>query len=230
MSCVHALAHLRRCAAAALPSRMLCLRRKAAVQSAGRRAAVVLQEDLNTKTVIKDAEKKLKKSLASVTEQLSTIRVGRATSDMLDRVQVEYYGAPTPLNQLASVTTPSASQLVVDAYDKSCLGDIERALMESDLGMTPNNDGNVIRLNVPSLTAERRKELAKTASKIGEEGKVALRNVRRDAIDKIKKMQKDGLSEDESRDAQDELQKSLKKYESEIDSSVSQREKEIMTI
>jgi len=129
----------------------------------------------------------MKKSLSSVQEQLATLRVGRATPDMLDRVLVDYYDTPTPLKQLASVTCPTATQLVVDVYDKSALGDVEKGLMASDIGMTPSNDGSVIRLNVPQLTKDRRVELAKTAKGIGEGGKTALRNVRRDAIDKIKK-------------------------------------------
>lgn len=205
-----------------LPVHLSCRRRL-------RHAHVVAQE-LDSGVLVKDASAKFKKSVANVVEQLSTLRVGRATTDMLDRVQVEYYGAPTPLNQLASISTPTATQLVVDVYDKSCIGDVERALLQSDLGMTPSNDGSVIRLNVPQLTAERRKELAKTASSIGEDGKVALRNVRRDAVDKIKKMQKDGLSQDESRISQDDIQKALKKAETEVDNAVEKRAKEIKTI
>jgi len=195
------------------------------------RACVVLEDETpDVGPMLKDANSRMKKSVSNVAEQLSTLRVGRATSDMLDRVQVEYYGCPTPLNQLASVSTPSASQLVVDVYDKSCLGDVERALFESDLGMTPSNDGSVIRLNVPVMTAERRKELAKTAKTLGEDGKVALRNIRRDVVDKIKKAQKKGLSEDQSKDGQDELDKILKKFEKEIGDAVQLREKEITTV
>jgi len=180
--------------------------------------------------VVKDAEVKMKKSVGSVQEQLSTLRVGRATPSLLNRVMVEYYGAPTPLNQLAGITAPSASQLVVDPYDKSAIDDVEKALQMSDLGMTPSNDGTVIRLNVPQLTAERRKELAKTAKGLGDDGKVAIRNIRRDAIDKIKKMEKDGLSKDECRDQQDIVQKKVKQYESEVDTLVTAREKEILTV
>jgi ribosome recycling factor len=181
------------------------------------------------KEIVKEAEAKMKKSLASVQDSLATLRVGRASPTLLDRVQVEYYGAPTPLNQLASVTAPTASQLVVDVFDKSCIGDVEKALFESDLGMTPNNDGKVIRLNVPQLTTERRKELTKTAKSLGEDGKVALRNIRKGAIDKLKKMKK-GLGEDVTKDFEDEVQKAIKKYEGEVGDSVSQRESEIMTV
>ena len=180
--------------------------------------------------VMESMEDRMKKSVASVTEQLATLRVGRATPDMLARVEVDYYGAMTPLNQLASVSAPTPQQLVVDVYDKDGLGDVERAIIESDVGMTPQNDGKLIRLNVPMLTEERRKELAKTASALGEEGKVAIRNVRRDAIDKIKKLEKRGVSEDTSADNQDEVQKALKKAEGEVEAAVAAREKEITTI
>jgi len=181
------------------------------------------------KDVVKEAESKMKKSVGSVQDSLATLRVGRASPTLLDRVQVEYYGAPTPLNQLASVTAPTASQLVVDVFDKSCLGDVEKALFQSDIGMTPNNDGKVIRLNVPQLTTERRKELTKTAKSLGEDGKVALRNVRKGAIDKIKKMKK-GLGEDVAKDFEEEVQSLIKKYEGEVVELVSQREAEIMTV
>lgn len=194
------------------------------------RAAVHLAEDVpDPDAVIKDASAKFKKTLASTQEQLSTLRVGRASPSLLDRVEVEYYGAPTPLNQLASVSAPTASQLVVDPFDKSALGDVEKALFESDLGMTPNNDGKVIRLNVPALTEDRRKELAKTAKSLGEDGKVAIRNIRKTALDKIKKMKKE-IGEDVVKDKEDAVQKSVKKYEDEIESAVSAREKEIMTV
>jgi len=208
------------------------LRARVAVAASRRRHADVLLADdaePDPGAVIKEAESKMKKSVASVQESLATLRVGRANPSLLDRVQVDYYGAPTPLNQLASVTAPSASQLVVDVYDKSAMGDVERALMESDLGMTPNNDGQVIRLNVPALTEERRKELAKTAKTLGEEGKVAIRNIRKGAIDKIKKMKK-AVGEDVAKDKEEEVQKVVKKYESEVIDNVAQREKEIMTV
>jgi len=166
---------------------------------------------------VMDAEEKMQKSISNMREQLSTLRVGRASPSLLDRVMVDYYETPTPLNQLASVSAPTPTQLVVDVYDKSGMGDVEKALMNSDLGMMPSNDGKLIRLNVPQLTAERRKELAKTAKSLGEEGKVAIRNVRKSALDKIKKLTKDGLGEDEGKDRQDEIQVAVKKCEGEID-------------
>merc|ERR1712106_863578 len=149
-----------------------------------------------------------------------TLRVGRASPSMLDRVEVDYYDVPTWVNQLGSITVSGSNQLVISVYDTSCLGDVEKALSLSDLGMTPNSDGKVIRLNVPQLTEERRKELAKTA----------IRNIRRDAIDKVKKMEKDGMGEDESKNLQIDIQEVLKKAEAEADKVVKQREEDIMTI
>ena len=186
-------------------------------------------EKPNPDKAIKDAVKKMKKSVASTQDSLSTLRVGRASPSLLDRVQVEYYGAPTPLNQVAMVTAPTASQLVVEPFDPTALGDIEKALFESDIGMTPNNDGKKIRLNVPQLTEDRRKELAKTAKSLGEDGKKAIRNIRKTALDKIKKM-KSAIGEDVVKDKEDDLQKKVKEYEDEILTNVAAREKEIMTV
>jgi len=211
------------CGPAALPLSTVCSRPRALVKLAADDAEPDPDE------VITEATRKMKKSVASLQDSLSTLRVGRANPSLLDRVQVDYYGAPTPLNTLASITAPSASQLVIDVYDKAAIGDVEKALFESDLGMTPNNDGKVIRLNVPALTEERRKELAKTAKSLGEEGKVAIRNIRKGAIDKIKKMKKE-IGEDIAKDSEDEVQKVVKKYEGEMDGLISQREKEIMTV
>jgi len=179
--------------------------------------------------VLKEASEKMKKSVASVQENLSTLRIGRASPNLLDRVNINYYDTETPLNQLASITAPTASQLVVDPYDKSALGDIEKALFESDIGMTPNSDGKVIRLNVPQLTTERRAELAKTAKTLGEDGKVAIRNIRKGSMDKIKKMKK-AIGEDAVKDAEESLQKAVKKFEGEVGNAVEQRETEIMTL
>ena len=178
--------------------------------------------------LVKESVGKMKKSVASVSEALSTLRVGRANPSLLDRVEVNYYDTLTPLNQLASITAPTASQLVVDVYDKDAIGDVEKALFESDIGMTPSNDGKVIRLNVPQLTTERRAELAKTAKGLGEDGKVSIRNVRKSALAAVKKMKKDGLGEDQIKDKEDEVQKAVKKFEAEIVDLVSAREAEIM--
>jgi len=181
------------------------------------------------KEVVSTAEDQLKKSVASVQEQLANIRVGKASPNMLDRVMVNYYDAETPLNQLAMVTVPSAQQLVVDPFDKGCIKDIEKALLSSDLGLTPNNDGKIIRLNIPQLTGERRKELSKLAKSRGEEGKTSIRNVRKTAMDKLKKMRKQ-LGEDNVRDFEDEVQKLVKKYEADIEKFVGDREKDILSV
>ena len=205
-------------AAAAAPPRAAL----AAVNIQTRHPSVRMEdEEPDPKVVIKDMEGKMKKSAASVQESLSSLRVGRASPSLLDRVTVNYYDTPTPLNQLASVTAATATQLVVDVYDKSALGDVERAILESDVGMTPNNDGSVIRLNVPQMTEERRKELAKTAKSLGEDGKVALRNIRKSALKDIKNAIKD---------AEDAVTKSTKKFEGEVDKLVADREKEILTV
>jgi len=181
--------------------------------------------------ITKDCESKMKKSLESVQSNLDTLRAGRASTNLLDRVMVDYYGAETPLNQLAGISVSGGQALIVDPYDKSTLGDIERALMESDLGMTPNNNGETIRLNIPALTEERRKELTKTAKSLGEDGKTALRNVRRDAVDKVKKLAKKGeISEDQGKDGEDAVQKMTDKYVKEIDSVIKKKEADIMKV
>ena len=195
-----------------------------------RHAAVRLSdEEPDPDAVVDEAEVKMKDTISFVQEQLATLRVGRASPSLLDRVMVDYYETPTPLNQLASVTAPTASQLVVDVYDKSAIGDVEKALFESDIGMTPSSDGKIIRLNVPALTEDRRKELAKTAKSLGEDGKVALRNIRKGALDKIKKMKK-AIGEDLVKDYEDGVQKAVKKYEDEVGGLVASREKDILTV
>jgi ribosome recycling factor len=176
-------------------------------------------------------KERMHKSVDAVKTNLMTVRTGRANASILDRIQVDYYGAPTPLNQLAGVSVASAQQLIVTPYDKSVAGDIEKAIMESDLGVTPTNDGSAIRINIPSLTEDRRKELLKTCKSIGEDGKVAVRNVRRDGVDAIKKMEKAGdVGEDEMKDGIDAVQKLTDQYVKEIDGIVSKKEKEVMTV
>ena len=178
-----------------------------------------------------DMEDRMSKSLDSLQKNLSTISTGRANPSMLDRVQVEYYGAPTPLNQLASISIPSSSQLQIEPYDKSSLKDVEKALILSDLGMTPSNDGSVIRLNIPALTEERRKELLKQCKAIGEEGKVAIRNVRRDGVDKVKKLEKDAtISKDQSKDGQDMVQKLTDGYIKKVDEVVAKKEADVSKV
>ncbi|WP_422657264.1 ribosome recycling factor [Paenibacillus sp. EC2-1] len=181
-------------------------------------------------TVKKNAEERMEKAILSLKRDLATLRAGRASSSLLDRIQVEYYGAPTPVNQLANITTPDSRTLMIQPWDKSSLGDIEKAIMKSDLGLTPANDGNQIRLSIPALTEERRTDLVKMTKKFGEEAKVAIRNIRRDANDDIKKLEKTDISEDESRRHQEDIQKATDKYTAEVDKVLVAKEKEIMEV
>lgn len=176
------------------------------------------------------AETRMDKAIQNLKKDLSTLRAGRATPSLLDRVQVEYYGAPTALNQLANINTPDTRTLLIQPWDKSSLSEIERAIMKSDLGLTPSNDGTTIRLSIPALTEERRVDLVKTTKKYGEEAKVAIRNIRRDANDDIKKMEKNEISEDESRRHQDDIQKTTDKFIAEVDKVLAAKEKEIMEV
>lgn len=180
--------------------------------------------------VKKDAEERMEKAISSLKRELTTLRAGKANPALLDRVQVEYYGAMTPLNQLANVNTPDSRTLLIQPWDKSSLGEIEKAIMKSDLGLTPSNDGSAIRINIPMLTEERRADLVKTSKKFGEEAKVAIRNIRRDANDDIKKMEKTDISEDESRRHQEDIQKSTDKFIAEVDKVLVVKEKEIMEV
>ncbi len=178
-----------------------------------------------------DVEERFGKCLDSLKKNLQTIRTGRANPAILDLVQVSYYGAPTPLNQMASISVPNSQQLQIDPFDKSVSGDIEKAIIESGLGLTPNNDGNVIRINIPPITEDRRKDLLKQCKALGEDGKVSVRNVRRDGIDNVKKLEKNGdISEDESKGSQSEISKITDKFVKDIDSIVSNKEKEVMQV
>lgn len=178
-----------------------------------------------------DAEERMEKSRDQVIKNLTTIRTGRASANILDLVQVDYYGAPTPLNQIATISVPNSQQLSIAPFDKSSLKDIERAIVESDLGMTPNNDGTVIRLNIPPITEDRRKELMKQCKALGEDGKVAIRNIRRDGVEAVKKMEKAGdVSEDASKGSQETIQKLTDKFVKAIDEIVAKKEKEVMTV
>ncbi|NWL86422.1 MULTISPECIES: ribosome recycling factor [unclassified Paenibacillus] len=181
-------------------------------------------------TIKKHAEERMEKAIQALKRDLATLRAGRATPALLDRIQVEYYGSMTPLNQLANINTPDSRTLMIQPWDKSSLSDIERAIMKSDLGLTPANDGMNIRLSIPPLTEERRVELVKMTKKYGEESKVAIRNIRRDANDDIKKLEKTDISEDESRRHQDDVQKMTDKYIAEVDKVLAAKEKEIMEV
>lgn len=178
----------------------------------------------------KSAQERMEKALTALKKELASLRAGRASVGLVDRIQAEYYGALTPLNQLANITTPDSRTLSIQPWDKSSIGAIEKAILKSDLGLTPANDGISIRIVIPALTEERRAELVKTTKKYGEEAKVAVRNIRRDANDDIKKLEKAGIPEDESRRHQDEIQKSTDKYIAEIDKALVAKEKEIMEV
>ncbi|WP_448561180.1 ribosome recycling factor [Trichothermofontia sp.] len=178
-----------------------------------------------------DAESHMQKAVEATQRDFNTIRTGRANAAILDRVMVEYYGSPTPLKSLASITTPDSSTIIIQPFDRNSLNLIEKAIQMSDIGLTPNNDGSTIRLNIPPLTSERRKELAKMAAKMAEEGKVSIRNIRRDAIDAVRKLEKSGeMSEDEARNLQDNIQKLTDKYVVKIEAILAEKEKDIMTV
>lgn len=174
---------------------------------------------------------KMEKTIAVLKDELHTVRAGRANPQLLDHVSVEYYGAQTPLKQLAAVSAPEPRLLVVQPYDATIMTDIEKAIMASDIGITPNNDGKIIRLAIPMLTEERRKDLTKVVKKYGEEAKVALRHERRDANDKLKKMNKSNeLTDDDLKRAEDEVQKTTDKYVHMVDDIISNKEKEILEV
>lgn len=178
-----------------------------------------------------DAEERMLKSVDSVRQNLQSIRTGRANAAILDLVVVDYYGAPTPLNQMASISVPNSQQLSIDPYDKSITAEIEKAITDSGLGLTPNNDGTVIRINIPSITEERREELVKQCKAIGEDGKVALRNVRRDGVDAAKKLEKAGdIGEDNLKDCQDSMQKLTDKFVKEIESVIKSKVTEVQKV
>ena len=174
---------------------------------------------------------KMQKSLDNLAGEYGAIRAGRANPHILDKLRIDYYGSPTPLQQVANVSVPEARVIMIKPYDKSLLKDIEKALQASDIGINPNNDGTAIRLVFPELTEDRRKELCKDVKKKGEECKVAVRNIRRDGVDHLKKLGKsEDISEDVIKDLQDELQKVTDKFIKKIDEAGAEKEKEIMTV
>ncbi len=176
------------------------------------------------------SDEKMKKALDFLQSDLSSVRAGRANPHVLDKIKVDYYGTPTPLQQVGNITVPEPRILQIAPWDKSMIKDIEKAIMASDLGITPADDGAVVRLVFPELTEERRKELAKDIKKKGEEAKVAVRNIRRDGNDAFKKLSKTEVSEDEIKDLTDELQKMTDKYIKDIDALVEEKSKEIMKV
>ena len=180
---------------------------------------------------IKDIEGRMQKSVDNLKEEYVTIRAGRANPHILDRLRVDYYGTPTPIQQVANVSVPEARMIQIQPWEASLIKDIEKAILVSDLGLTPNNDGKTIRLVFPELTEDRRKELAKDIKKKGDNAKVAIRNIRRDANDAIKKENTAGdISDDEAKNSEDEIQKITDKYIAMIDSAIDDKTKEILTV
>lgn len=178
-----------------------------------------------------DYEVKMKKSLEHLATEFATVRAGRANAGVLDQIQVEYYGVPTPIQQVASISSPDPRSLVIQPWDSTLLKAIEKAILMSELGINPTNDGKVIRLIFPQLTEERRKELVKQVKKYGEECKVAVRNIRRDAMDHLKKEQKNGeITEDDIKDLEKDVQKATDEYIKKVDALTADKEKELFAI
>ncbi len=176
-------------------------------------------------------EDKMDKTINVLKDEMNSIRAGRANPQLLDRISVEYYGAPTPLKQLANVAAPEARQLTIQPFDPSIITDIEKAILQSDIGINPSNDGKIIRLIIPQLTEERRKELVKVIKRVGEDAKVALRNERRHANDELKKLEKNGeLTEDELKASLEEVQKMIDDHGKAVDQVVSSKEEEVMVV
>jgi len=182
-------------------------------------------------SVMKDAKSRMEKALQSLAKDFSKLRTGRASSSLVDDLRVEYYGNPTPLSQIASVAVPDSRTITIQPWDRGAFSDIEKAILKSDLGLTPINDGKLIRISIPSLTEERRKDLAKVAKKYTEEAKVAIRNIRREANEQIKKLKNDKLaSEDEMHKGQEDVQKLTDSYVTKADEALTAKEQEIMEI
>lgn len=183
------------------------------------------------KKVIEDAESRMKKAVEHMVKDFASLRAGRANPAMLEKIMVNYYGTPTPINQLGNIGVPEPRMLVIQPWDKTSIPEIEKAILKSDLGVNPTNDGNVIRIVLPPLTEERRKEMVKVVKKRAEEAKVAIRNIRREANDQLKAMEKEGaISEDEAKKRMDEVQKLTDNYSKEIDKLTQGKEKDIMEV
>ena len=172
---------------------------------------------------------RMDKTIAALKDEFKALRTGRASASIFDRVRVDYYGTPTPLNQVSTISVPEARSIVIQPFDKSLITEIEKAILKSELGLNHSNDGKVIRISIPPLTAERRKELVKQAKSIAENSRVAIRNIRRDGNDELKKQQKDGsITEDDLKTGEADLQKSTDKYIQDINKILEEKEKEIM--
>jgi len=180
---------------------------------------------------LSDVESKMKKAIDATQQSFNSLRTGRANASILDRVMVDYYGMETPLKSLANISTPDATTITIQPYDKGSLEQIEKAISMSDVGLTPNNDGEIVRLNIPPLTSERRQELVKIAGKYAEEGRVSIRNIRRDAIEEVRKAEKNHeLSEDQAHDVQEKIQKLTDKYVNKVDELLKAKEEDIATV
>ncbi len=186
--------------------------------------------DIDVKGLLKDLKEQMQKAIDHFEYELSKIRAGKASPSMLDGISADAYGAMTPLNQLANVTTPDARSITIQPWDTSLLQPIERAILMANIGLTPQNDGKIIRLNIPPLTEERRKELVKQTKTEAEHCRVSLRNARRDANEKVKKMLKDGLAEDEAKETEEEIQNTLNHFTASVEKHLEVKEKEIMTV
>jgi len=185
---------------------------------------------MDTKTIVNEATDRMKRTVDHLDEELANIRAGKASTNVLNSVMVEYYGSQTPVSGVASVTVPDARTILIQPWDKNMIRMIEKAILDSNIGLTPSNNGEQIRLSIPPLTEERRKELVKQVRGAGETARISLRNARRDAVEAFKRAQKEGMPEDESKDGETQAQKLLEKYSKQLDSLMEAKEKEIMTV
>lgn len=177
------------------------------------------------------AEQRMKKSIQSLEDEFNGLRTGRASASLFDKIKVDYYGTPTPLNQVANISVPESRLIVIQPWDKGTIGEIEKAIQKSELSLNPSNDGKVIRINIPPLTEERRKDLVKMAKNVAEQSRVAIRNIRRDGNEELKKQNKEGeLSEDEEKRGTDNIQKLTDRYIETINSILDKKEKEILEV
>lgn len=185
---------------------------------------------METKTIINDATARMQKAFDHFEEELLNVRAGKASTGVLNSVMVEYYGSQTPVSGVASVTVPDAKTIIIQPWDKNMMRPIEKAIIDSNIGLAPSNNGEQIRLSLPPVTEERRRELVKKVKAEGETARISLRNARRDAVDSFKKAQKDGMPEDEAKDGETRCQKAIDKYSKLVDAAIEKKESEIMTV
>ena len=185
---------------------------------------------MDTKTIMNEATDRMKRTVDHLDDELLNIRAGKASTNVLNSVFVDYYGSQTPVSGVASVTVPDARTILIQPWDKNMIRPIEKAIIDSNIGLTPSNNGETIRLSIPPLTEDRRKELVKQVKGVGEHARISLRNARRDAVEAFKKAQKEGMPEDEAKDGETQVQKILDKFTKSLDEILAQKEKEIMTV